>query len=131
MSIERQQAHQRGESFKKQLVEQLDWLSAEEAASELGCSDEQLRDHIAAGRLIAIEYDERTLIPAILITRGTLLPHLDAVFRAMSISTPWLQLSWLIAPNRRLNGKSPVEVLDATPEEVIAVAKGVGVQGGA
>lgn len=61
---------------------------------------------------------------------GKLLPQLDTVIGSMSITSPWLQLSWLIAPNTRLNGKSPLDALDSVPEEVIMVAKGVGVQGG-
>ena len=131
MSIERQEAQQRGEVFKEQLIEKLDWLDPEEAASELGCSVKQLHEHIAAKNLVGIEYNEHTLIPQILLPHGKLLPHLDTVIRSMYISSPWLQLSWLIAPNSRLNGKSPLEALDTCPEEVFMVAKGVGIQGGA
>lgn len=131
MSIEQQLARQRGESFKAQLIEQLDWLSAEEAVCELRCSEKRLREHIAVGHLIAIEYGEHTLIPAILVRDRKLLPHLDSLLQSMSISSPWLQLSWLIAPNNRLGGRSPVEALGSVPEEVITVAMSVGVQGGA
>lgn len=131
MSIERPQARLRGESFKKQVIEQLDWLSVEGAASSLGCTEKRLCKHIAAGNLIAIEFDERTLIPEILMPHGKLLPNLDAVIRSMSISSPWLQLSWMIAPNRRLDGKTPVEALNSVPDAVITLAKSVGVQGGA
>lgn len=131
MSTEQQLARQRGESYKARLIEQLEWLSAEESARELGCSEKRLREQIAARHLVAIEYGERNLIPAILVRDGRLLPHLDSVLQSMSISSPWLQLSWLIAPNNRLDGRSPVEALDSVPEEVITVAEGVGVQGGA
>ena len=45
--------------------------------------------------------------------------------------SPWLRVSWLIAPNERLGGTSPLESLEHVPETVLLVAKGVGAQGGA
>jgi len=131
MSSAREKARQRGDAFKARLIESTDWLSPEQAAEQLDCSVDELREQIKAGDLIAVDHDERVLIPAFQVSGGKLLPHLRETLHAMSIESPWLRLSWLIAPNERLCGESPLESLERAPEAVLLVAKGVGVQGGA
>ena len=131
MSSAREKARQRGDAFKARLIESTDWLSPEQAAEQLDCSVDELREQIKAGDLIAVDHDERVLIPAFQVSGGKLLPHLRETLHAMSIESPWLRLSWLIAPNERLAGKSPLESLEHSPEAVLTAARGVGVQGGA
>lgn len=131
MSTAREEARARGEAFKSQLIEKLDWLSPEDAAAQLDWSAAELQEQIQAGNLIAIEHDQRVLIPAIQISGGQPLPHLSETLNAMALRSPWLRLGWLISANNRLGGKSPLESLDKNPEAVLWVARGVGIQGGA
>ena len=131
MSSAREEARQRGDAFKAQLLESVNWLSPEQAAEPLDCSVAELQELIKAGDLIAVEHDERVLIPAFQLSGGKLLPHLGETLHAMSTESPWLRLSWLITPNERLRGRPPLEALKHNPEAVLLAARGVGVQGGA
>lgn len=131
MSSEREEARQRGDAFQARLIESLDWLSSEQAAEQLDCSVAELRELIDAGDLIAVDHDQRVLIPAFQIAGGKRLPHLREILHAMSLESPWLRLSWLIEPHERLAGKSPLASLELSPEAVLSAARGVGVQGGA
>ena len=130
MSSERKEARQRGDVFKVRLIESLDWLSTEQTAEQLGCSMAELDEMIKAGDLIAVDHEERVLIPACQISGGRLLPHLCETLHAMSIESPWLRMSWLITPNERLRGQSPLASLKDNPEGVLWAASGVGIQGG-
>ncbi len=130
MSSERKAARQRGDAFKARLIESLDWLTSEQTAAQLGCSMAELEEMIKAEDLIAVNQDERVLIPACQISGGKLLSHLRETLHAMSTESPWLRLSWLIAANERLRGRSPLESLEHNPDAVLWAARGVGVQGG-
>lgn len=132
MSSAREEARQRGCEFKAQLLESLDWLTPEQAANHLGCPVAELNEKINAGDLIAVEHDDRVLVPACQFAQGgQLLPYLRDALKAMSLESPWIRLSWLIFPCERLGGASPLEALTRDPEAVIWAARGVGVQGGA
>ncbi|MDZ7790300.1 MAG: hypothetical protein U5L08_07385 [Xanthomonadales bacterium] len=131
MNSVREAARQRGQSFKDQLIERLDWLSLEDAAAELNCALIELKAQIESGDVIAVEYHQRVLVPAMQLSGGKSVPHLSEVLRAMEIESPWLRLSWLINPNERLAGETPMALLERDPEAVLSAARGVGVQGGA
>ncbi len=130
MSSEREAARQLGDAFKARLIESFDWLSSEQTAEQLDCSMAELDEMIKAGDLIAVDHDQRVLIPACQMPGGKLLSHLRDTLHTMSIESPWLRLSWLVAPNERLRGKSPLESLEQNPKAVLSAARGVGIQGG-
>lgn len=130
-SVERSKSQQRGEEFKARMIERLDWFDVEAAAAALACSTDRVKEYAAAGDLIAIVYEGRTLIPKALIPDGNIEPGLRGVVHAMGIESPWLQLNWLTSPNERLDERTPLASIRSDPDEVRWVAKGVGVQGGA
>ncbi|QOC22199.1 hypothetical protein IC757_14435 [Wenzhouxiangella sp. AB-CW3] len=112
------------EEFRKQMVD----LPA--AVDMLGCATVQVEQHLENGGLIGVESKGRTLIPTLLMPDGCILPGLGKVIQAMELASPWLRLMWLITPNDRLRGRSPLEALESDPDEVVWVARRMGVQGG-
>lgn len=131
MTSARDEARHCGNAFKCRLIDRLVWLSLGDAAAEMGCSESEVREQINAGALIAVDYEQRLLIPAFQISGGKLLPHLRATLHVMALESPWLRLSWLIEPTERLDGASPLALLERDPEAVLSAARGIGVQGGA
>ena len=97
----------------------------------LGSTTAQVEQYLETGDLIGVESEGRILIPTLLMPDGRILPGLGKVVRAMELESPWLRLMWLITPNDRLRGRSPLEAVESDPDEVLWAARGVGVQGGA
>lgn len=131
MSEARQAARARGDALKSRLLAELSWVDLPAAADMLGCTTAQVEGCLESGDLIGVESEGGALIPTLLLPDGRLLPGLGEVVRKMELESPWLQLMWLVTPIDRLRGRSPLEALKSDPDEVIWVARSLGVQGGA
>ena len=59
-----------------------------------------------------------------------MLLHLRDVLHAVSNGSAWLGLGWLVTPNERLAGKSPIESIEHDSEAALSAYKVVGVQAG-
>lgn len=71
--------------------------SVPEAAAALGTTEEDVRDRVSAGRLIAIEDEDGTLqVPRVQFAAGDLLPGLEDVLAAMNVRAAWMRLQLLV-----------------------------------
>ena len=131
MSDARAAARARGNAMKTRLLAELSWVDLPGAADMLGSTTAQVEQYLEHGDLIGVKSEGRTLIPTLLMPGGRIFPGLGKVVRAMELESPWLRLMWLITPNDRLRGRSPLEALESDADEVVWAARGVGVQGGA
>lgn len=131
MSEARQEARARGDALRTRLLAELSWVDLAAAADMLDCTTAHVEQYLESGDLIGIQSEGRTLIPTLLMPDRRIIPRLGAVVQAMELESPWLRLMWLITPNDRLRGRSPLEALESDPDEVVWAARGVGVQGGA
>ncbi len=97
----------------------------------LGCTTGQVEAYLEDGDLLSVKHDGHTLIPTVLMSAGEIPPRLGEVIRGMELDSPWIRLMWLLGPCERLGGRRPIDVLRADSDDVIWVARGVGVQSGA
>ena len=126
-----QAARARGDDQKARMLAELSWVNVSGAAEMLGCTTGQVEAYLEDGDLLGVEHDGRTLIPAVLMSDGEIVPRLGEVIRGMELESPWIRLIWLVGSCERLGGRRPIDALSTDPEDVIWAARGVGVQGGA
>ena len=125
------EARARGDELKARLLADLNWVDVPGAAEWLGCTVAKVEEYLQNGDLLGIEHDGRTLIPAVLMSDGEIVPRLGEVIRGMELESPWIRLMWLVVSCERLGGRRPIDALRTDPDDVIWAARGVGVQGGA
>ena len=109
-------------------------LSAGEVARQLGISRQAVDKRRRVGHLIAVTLGRRGYaFPAWqLEAGGGLLPGLDRVLAALRDHDPWMQLAFMLTPNARLEGETPLAALrrEALPA-VLDAARAFGEQGAA
>lgn len=130
----RDEARERGRAFKAQLLERYPTWSVSEVAEHKGVKAPSLNKRVNRGTLIAVRVEGELRFPAFQFDNSSPkgeLPGLSDTLAVMQISSPWLRFSWLVGPNDRLRGDSPVDALkDGRKDAVVMAARGVGVQGG-
>lgn len=102
--------------------------TVEETATRLDVDAVAVRDRIGRGELVAMERDNAVVLPAWQFTEGSraVLPGISKIRQAfpghvLSLST------WMVAPNDRLGGRAPRELLvEGETERVAAVARAIG-----
>jgi hypothetical protein len=108
-------------------------LQARDVATLLGVTRQAVARARVEGRLIGLPTGRRTyLYPSWQFGRAGPLPWLRAVRDALDDPDPWTLTAFLVAPNSRLDGESPMEVLrrgDLRP--VVRAARAYGQHGAA
>jgi hypothetical protein len=70
-----------------------------------------LRRYTAAGELIAVDIDCRTVYPAFQLKNPTTVLHVRKILSVMPIKAPWMRLEWFLTPDSVLDGDTPWEAL--------------------
>jgi len=125
-------ARLRGIQYREALLERAGGsLTVESTARMLGVTGEAIRKRLREHSLLGIKAAKGYLIPALQFEGGQELPGLRRVLRALPVESPWMRLDWLLSPEPRLEGKSPVQALGNGTElqEVVAAAELFGEQG--
>ena len=124
-------AYERGRFLKSVLLQ--DALSAAEAAKNLGVDSQELEQWRKSQKLLGISTDSHEFIyPQEQFYKGKLLNGLDQVLVELTNLSPIAQLSFLTTGDIRLEGKTPIECLQADQiEQVVWAAGCYGHQGAA
>lgn len=97
-----------------------------------GASRQQVDKQVRDGSLLAVPgSSNRRCFPAIQFQAdGTLVKGLSAVRDALPTRDPWAILNFLVQPDDRLHGRTPIEVLrTGAVDDVVIAARSVGQQG--
>ena len=98
-------------------------LSAEQAAEVLGISRQAVDKRRRQGRLIGLTLGRRGYAyPPWQFENGRTLTHLEEVLDLLNAHDPWMQLSFFLNANDRLNGKSPLDALRQGQLESVQLA---------
>ncbi len=134
--IERQspllQAKIRGVERRRAMIEEAGGaLSSTETAALLGITRQAVEKRLKAGSLLGLRVGSKTAVPSFQIANGGLLPGLSKVLRTLSISDPWMRFNFFLTKDKRLNGKTPAELLRTGRSEqmVLAAARAYGEHG--
>jgi hypothetical protein len=100
-----QAARARGDDLKARMLAELNWVDVPGVAEMLGCTVSKVEEYLENGDLLGIEHDDRTLIPAVLMSDGEIVPRLGEVVRGMELESPWIRLMWLVGSCERLGGR--------------------------
>lgn len=97
-----------------------------------GVSRQAVEKRVKEGSLLAVPGpSNRRSYPAVQFDRDGVLPGLKEVQAALPTRNPWAVLNFLVRPDARLGGRSPVEVLrKGAVEEVVGAARRMGEPGG-
>jgi biotin operon repressor len=108
-------------------------LSAEETAHLLGISRQAVDKRRRQGQLIGLTQGRRGYAyPAWQFENGKTIEHLQKVLHPLREHDPWMQLSFFLNANDRLNGITPLQALRAGDvEQVAQAAQAYGEQGAA
>jgi hypothetical protein len=108
-------------------------LSAEEAACLLGMSRQAVDKRRRQGQLLGLTQGRRGYAyPAWQFENGKTISNLEKVLETLRSHDPWMQLSFFLNSNDRLNGISPLQALRAGDvEKVVQAALAYGEQGAA
>lgn len=127
------EARLRGLEMKQQLIEaEGGCLSDQEAAQILDISRQAVDKRRRQGKLIGISRGKHGyLYPAWQFTdAGEVLTGLESVLATLKDYDPWMQTAFLLDPNLRLGGQTPLAALrNGHLDEVIKVAATFGEQG--
>lgn len=110
-------AETRASQFKRSLVESVPMHSTAEVATLLGISGAAVRKRQITGKLLAVRPTYRWRFPAWqLVSRVSsrhkvTIPGLERVLAAFPMTNPWVQLSLLMAPLDRQEGRNIAELL--------------------
>jgi hypothetical protein len=109
-------ARLRGIAARRRLVDLAGGLlSAEQAGDELGITRQAIEKRRRAGRLLSLLLGRRGYrYPAFQFVDGHTLPGLERVLDALSGRDPWTQVSFFVNRRSDLDGRSPVQLLQAT-----------------
>jgi|ERR1051326_7136538 hypothetical protein len=108
-------------------------LTAEGVAGVLGISRQAVEKRRSVGNLLALTTGRHGYrYPAWQFTKSGVLPGLEDVLKALMAHDPWMQAAFFVGNNPRLNGKSPLEMLQAGQlNEVLKAAEAYGEHGAA
>ncbi len=108
-------------------------LSAEQAAQTLGISRQAVDKRRRQGRLIGLTQGRRGYAyPAWQFESGRTLSNLEKVLGVLKGHDPWMQLTFFLGANERLNGKNALEALrEDQLESVLQAAAAFGEHGAA
>jgi hypothetical protein len=115
-------------------------LSAEDAGDELGMTRQAIEKRRRAGRLLSLSLGRRGYrYPAFQFVHGQTLTGLERVLDALSGRDPWTQVSFFVNRRSDLDGRSPLQLLQASrrrPDDdvvdaVVEAAEADAEQGGA
>ncbi len=125
-------ARVRGVQQRRELLEESGSLSVQEVARHLGLTRQAVDKRRRAGKLLAVQLGRRGYAyPAWqLEPRGTL-EGLERLLEALRGHDEWMQLSFVLSGDPRLEGETPLAVLRAgRVEETLQAARAWGEQGG-
>jgi hypothetical protein len=89
-------------------------LSADEAAKLLGISRQAVDKRRKRGQVIGLVQGRRGYAyPAWQFEGGRTIADLEQVLKALHVRDPWMQMSFFLNGNDRLDGRSPLELLRA------------------
>jgi hypothetical protein len=108
-------------------------LGGEEAAKVLGISRQAVDKRRRQGQLIGLTQGKRGYAyPAWQFEAGRTLANLEKVLDRLRSHDPWMQLTFFVNANDRLNGRSPLEQLRSGElEPILLAAESYGEQGAA
>ncbi len=108
-------------------------LSAEQAAQWLGISRQAVDKRRRRGLLIGLTQGRRGYAyPVWQFEAGRTLPHLEKVLEALSGHDPWMQMTFFLNGNDRLDGQRPLDALrQGQLEPVLQAASALGEHGAA
>ncbi len=127
-------ARLRGITARQRLVESHGGaLTADEVAKLLKVTRQAVDKRRRNGQLLAVELGRRGYYyPAWQFGESGALPGLESVLKTLSDHDAWMQLAFFIAPNPRLDGKTPYRALEeGRLEAVLIAAQAYGEQGAA
>lgn len=107
-----QKAIRRGELAKKRfLFKEGGTLSSREACETLNCSYKDLVEMRKNGHIIGIEVDGKYVYPAWQFVDGEILSGLGKVLSELENDGIWTIMIFMLTGDRRLDGKTPLEML--------------------
>jgi biotin operon repressor len=108
-------------------------LTGEEAAKILGISRQAVDKRRRQGQLIGLTQGKRGYAyPAWQFEGGRTVANLEKVLARLRSHDPWMQLTFFVNANDRLNGRSPLEQLRSGElEPILQAAESYGEQGAA
>jgi len=122
----------RGLKRKKQMLETAGGtLTSEQVAEMLGISRQAVDKRRSSNQLLALTQGRRGYsYPSFQFEDGKSVPGLEAVLGELKPLDPWMQMVFFTNPHERLNGKTPMELLQkGAIEDVKAIAVDYGEQG--
>lgn len=121
----------RGNQARKSLMKTTAMLTVDQAAELLGIQPDSVRKRIQRGGLIAVKPGQSVLLPAFQFRDNQVVDGLGECLAALPLVGDWTRLDWFMMPHPDLEDKTPAECLRHAPDQVVAVAKRFGRQGGA
>ena len=114
-------ALKRGERVRQSiLAAQGDLLDVAEVAARLGMSQDDVLRQQSRGLLLALPRDEGTVgFPSWQFAERGLLPGLETVLRDIGVRDPWMQAAFFLSGDARLDGWTPLEVLQRGEVEAV------------
>jgi biotin operon repressor len=108
-------------------------LGGAEVAEVLGISRQAVDKRRRQGQLVGLTQGKRGYAyPAWQFKNGKTLPNLETALGALQAHDPWMQLTFFVSANDRLNGRSPLATLRSGElEPVLQAARSYGEQGAA
>jgi hypothetical protein len=98
--------------YKQWLIRKAGGVLEEDLVADwLDMSLPELRRYTAAGELIAVDIDCRTVYPAFQLKNPTTVLHVRKILSVMPIKAPWMRLEWFLTPDSVLDGDTPWEAL--------------------
>lgn len=117
----------RGLQVKQQLIEaEGGWANSEEIAQMLGVSRQAINQRRQRGKLIGLSRGKgKYIYPLWQFTdTGKTLSGLEAILEQLKDLDPWMQITFFLNPNVRLDNKTPLEMLqNGEVESVICSAQ--------
>jgi hypothetical protein len=117
-------ALRRGERARRSiLAAQGNLLDVDEVAAHLGMTREEVLDRQIRGRLLALPLEDGTLgFPSWQFAEYGLLPGIETIFRNIGVDDPWMQAAYFLSGELRLDGQTPLEVLQRGDIEAVRKA---------
>lgn len=101
-----------------------------EVRNILGISRQAIARRREQGKLLALPLSRTFLFPAWQFSAKGMRPGMEEVLLALRDLDPWMQLAFLLTPNGRLEGKTPLEELRRNKKsDVVKAASSFGEQG--
>ncbi|MPR06208.1 hypothetical protein [Microvirga tunisiensis] len=116
------------DAIKNEILRRAGGYLEEALAADWLCMDvAELRQHVEAGDLLAVEWDGRLVVPAFQLRNSMTVLRVREILAMMPIRAPWMRLEWFVTPDDALGGLTPFEAFQAGREaEVRELARGHG-----